>query len=225
MEHLKVLAIRIAPHHNNNFSIIDDLIATYSWLNDHINDAREDLLEAQNLPLYLNVNDPRTDIWDGNWSRGREMVLGLHYDTARLKRVGRFLHRYSELLALSGCISIKSFDRGSAVVPVQDVTIAIQDMRTTYNDMRKAGELTDVALIPTAMDDAEAADNDPELRAHYSFLAATMPYVRRRAQGWSVSTPGKITFFGSVFGAKALLGTHLYLSNILYNIRYTYLSL
>lgn len=189
MEHLKVLA-------------------TYKWLNEHIDDAREALETAANLPLFLNVNNPCADNWNGHWLRAREMVLGLHYDTAGLKRVGRFLQSYDKLLSISGCISLRAFERGSDAVPALDVATTIQDMRTTYNEMRKNRELTDVALVPSA--DDEAAVNDPELRAHLSFLAATIPFVRRSAQGWSVATTGTITFYGSPFGAKALLGTCLW---------------
>ncbi|KAH9474330.1 Sacsin [Psilocybe cubensis] len=209
VEHLKILALRIAPHHNNDASLIDDLAATYTWLNAHIDDAKEYLLECRNMPLYLNVNDPRNDTWDNAWSRGTEMVLGLHYDTARLKRVGQFLDRYNNLLDASGCITMKALNLIMAA-PTQNVRNVTQDLRNTFNEMRKAAELTDVALIPTATESSATvpAKDDPELRAHYSFLAATMPYVRRHAQGWSATKPGEIKFFGSTFGAKALLGMY-----------------
>lgn len=143
------------------------------------------------------------------------MVLHLQYDCGGLKRVRRFLAEYPNLLGVAGSVTLKNFERGPREVPTSNTRAISDDLRTAFNNMRLAGELTDVVLVPSTLTEEDevrrtvtgvTTPSDPALRAHLSFLSAVIPHVRQSAQGWLVNSTGRIPFYGSTFGAKALLG-------------------
>ena len=230
VEHLKVLTTQIAQDYPGNLTLLSDIQATYKWLDEHSEEARQPLLCACHFKLFLNVNDPTEDGWTGKWEAAQNIVLNLHYDCQQLKTAGDFLVKYDKLLLAAGCSTMKIFIRDGCEPPP---TLSESDnhrLREVQNEMRKSGELTDMVFVPysgpseVAVDEYESgpamdveSDNDVlgdvavnplDLRAHRLVLAAAIPYFRDRANGWKVDNiVDGIRFYGSAFGAKLLLGT------------------
>ena len=86
----------MALRHSEDPTLLSDLKATYRWLNKNVEDAREALVYAIDIPLFLNVVDPLTSEWIGNWQPASELVLNLTEDYGTLKVVRPFLHDYEE---------------------------------------------------------------------------------------------------------------------------------
>ena len=99
------------------------------------------------MKLFLNVDNPSEDWWGGNWVMAKEMVLNLHYDYEGVKRVKVFLQDYSTLLRASGCITMALI--GKREHAVTDLSSKQSDIMKVFNEMRKAGEVVDVVLVPT----------------------------------------------------------------------------
>ena len=224
MEHLKVLTTEIAQHYPGNLTLLSDIQATYKWLEEHSEQAREPLLRAGHLKLFLNVNDPTEDEWTGKWETAQNIVLNLHYDCKQLRTAREFLVKYDKLLLAAGSSTMKIFDREYREPPPTLSESDNQRLREVQNEMRKSGELTDMVFVPSgAADEYESGSTidiesdddvlgdvvvDPsDLRAHRFVLAVAIPYFRDRAKGWKVeNVVDGIRFYGSAFGAKLLLG-------------------
>ncbi|KAF8963747.1 hypothetical protein BDZ97DRAFT_1919523 [Flammula alnicola] len=207
VEHLKILTTEIGRDHPRNLTLMSDIKATYKWLNDRADDAREILLFSGDLRLFLNVDDPVHDDWNGQWCSGQELVLNLGYDHGTLKYVRRFLQEYEKLLRAAGCIVLK-------VVPRQmqenmgsesSDSIRLRELRNTFNEMRKSGELTDFILQPTYNGTDDACVDASDLRGHRALVAAIIPHFRESVKGWKSGPNGEIAFYGSAVGAKTLL--------------------
>ncbi|KIM49917.1 hypothetical protein M413DRAFT_439046 [Hebeloma cylindrosporum] len=214
VEHLKVLTTRIAQDHPKNGVLLSDIQATYKWLDEHSEEAGPFLLSAGNLNLFLNVNDPTTDEWTGQWEAAKSIMLNLHYDYGNLKTAKDFLLKYDKLLLAAGCSTMKIFNRdGREPAPGPSETDN-QRLKEMLNEFRKSGELIDTVLVPTSSDDEYESDaefgvdqdeqeqlqdgadggGEPdtideveypvELCAHRVVLAAAIPYFRERAKGW-----------------------------------------
>jgi hypothetical protein len=171
---LKVLATKIALRHPGDRTLLSDLKATYAWLNKNTEDARKALGHAVDLPLFLNVVDPLTSEWSGNWEPASKLVLNLTEDCGDLKAAKPFLRDYEQLLLSAGCHKLNS------LIPInlQRSTGVSADLAQQFSELRREGRLTDLFFepnIPTA--DDETLD-DKVLAAHKVFLAATLPYFR-----------------------------------------------
>jgi hypothetical protein len=233
---LKVLTTRIAQDHPGDRTLLSDIQATYKWLDDHSEEAEVPLSSARHLKLFLNVNDPIEDEWTGQWEAAQNIVLNLHYDYEHLKTAREFLLKYDKLLRAAGCSSMQIFSRDGHEPARTQLESDNQRSREVQNEMRKAGVLTDMVFVPTSHpsevymgaggdygdgrdDGSEGIEEDPkfpedvnvdslELRAHRLVLAAAIPYFRDLATSWKVdNTIEGISFYGSAFGAKLLLGT------------------
>ena len=185
--------------------MLNDIKATYKWLNAHASDAREYLLIHVDLPIFLNVEDPDENVWGGNWTPASGLILHLRYDSGEQKSVKTFLSQYGELLKAAGCESLvrmgpnKAAEAGNVAQAV-DTDGALRKM---FNDLRLAGELTDTVLRP----DGEETYDESSLRAHRSFLAATIPFFRDKYRFSGAEVDASVEKFApSVFSARAILG-------------------
>lgn len=222
MAHLEVLATRISRDHPQDESVLFDLKATYTWLEDHAQDAKKWLLQKATSKLFLNVTEPTTDDWSHQWVSAGEMIRHMNYDVGPFRCVKSFLRPYDKLLEAAGC---KSLNATAGLAPSHPDGERLQSSQATFNEMRMSGELTDVVLLPSpdfvfpfedvgSNEDEDEEDDKEieflrvpsanELRAHRAFLASTIPFIRDSARDWKQR--GDIKFFGSAIGAKALLG-------------------
>ena len=150
MEHLKVLTTRIAQDHPKNPLLLSDIQATYKWLEEHADEAGAFLLSASHLKLFLNVNDPITDEWTGQWESAESIMLNLHYDYGKFRRAKDFLLKYEKLLLAAGSTTMKIFNRDGREPAPNSSESDHQRLREVLNVMRKSGELTDIILVPTS---------------------------------------------------------------------------
>ncbi|KAJ7161471.1 hypothetical protein C8R43DRAFT_336009 [Mycena crocata] len=199
VEHLAVLALRVAPEHPRNRTLLQQIRATYQWLNENSGAAREYLLGySKTRALFLNVDDPDVEQWE--WHSAEQMQFDIEYDYLETKtfKVRRFLQDYRPLLLAAGADSVQAVayrPQGSA----QDGNTVL---REAFNAMRMEGQLTDMVLIPNEMDEG---DDVEALRAHSTFLAAAIPHVRVALVNWREGGSKEYRFRGTYFGARAVL--------------------
>ncbi|TFK63721.1 hypothetical protein BDN72DRAFT_963728 [Pluteus cervinus] len=197
VNHLRFLALRIAPDHPWNRTLITDLEATYKWLNENQQEAREFLLTSEGVPLFLNVNDPQSDDW--NWYSAQQLMLGVTWDSPAKGTyyVRNFLKQYEGVLRAAGVEKLHTAEYQSN--SPSDTRVSFQEV---YNDMRLAGTVIDLHLVPTKSDDTIDAQR---LRCHKSFLAASVPHIREAMANWSEAGTNSYSFTGTFTGAYAFL--------------------
>ncbi|KAF7311318.1 hypothetical protein MKEN_01033500 [Mycena kentingensis (nom. inval.)] len=199
VNHLAVLALQVAPDHPRNSSLLSQLRATYKWLNDKKADAQPFLVARSAEPLFLNVDDADAENWDGQWKSAEQLQFDIPYDYPTLFQVRRFLQDYRQLVLAAGAGQHYTV-AFTAAAPAQ----SDDHIRSKFNEMRLAGRRTDIKLLP---ENAEGAYDENTLRAHWSFLIATLPHLEMAESGWSEGAAGKdtYTFPGTYFGARAVL--------------------
>ena len=172
-----MLATKVALRHSEDRTLLSDLKATYTWLNKNVEDAREALLYAVDIPLFLNVVDPLTSEWIGNWQPASNLVLNLTEDIGMLKAVRPFLREYEALLLSAGCNSLNPLNRTKREPSAEILGVAV-DLAKQFSEMRREGRLTDLFFEPTIQTADDESSDSQELAAHKVFLAATLPYFR-----------------------------------------------
>ncbi|KAJ6531213.1 hypothetical protein B0H19DRAFT_472983 [Mycena capillaripes] len=187
--HLVVLAVQIAPNHPGDQILLQHLQATYQWLDENREEAREHLLCHTQEALFLNVDDPRSEPWE--WRAATELLFDIEYDYPETKtfQVRQFLQNHRPLLLAAGAGSEHAVD-------FQPKTKAPDGnaLRDAFDAMQKAGQLWDVVLVPSETMD-EGTDTKP-LRAHSSFLAAAIPHVREGLLGWAEGSSNRYSSLG-----------------------------
>ena len=200
-------------------------MATYEWLNNHAEEAREHMILIEGERLFLNVDDPKKDSWDGQWSAAGEMVLHLDYDFPNVKRVRRSLRDFAKLLCVAGCSTMFLLSKNVLTAATNACHTRNFHVPKRFDEMRKGGEIIDIGLLPKAAapeellglsggrrgDDFLNSERiSLEFSAHRAVLAAAAPYIRDWAKDWKhhVTSDGVelVEFNGTVFGAKAVLG-------------------
>ncbi|CAA7261057.1 unnamed protein product [Cyclocybe aegerita] len=201
VEHLRILATQIGLDHPKDRTLIFDLKATYEWLNERADQAGQYLAPFVDERLFLNVVDPIEDTWDGQWSAASELVLNMHYDTNRKKRVNSFLRKYDALLRAAGCktLNLQSV-REERLAPATTGTSS--HLRDAFDRMRKDGIFLDVMFVH-APDSPETEGF--QIPAHKAFVAAAIPHFREMTSQGLDAKEGKFEFEGTKFGAEALL--------------------
>ncbi|KAK7038120.1 hypothetical protein R3P38DRAFT_3311332 [Favolaschia claudopus] len=197
--HLAILTQKVAVDHPQNRTLLQQLCATYRWLNDHTEDAREPLL-CRNEALFLNVDDAHSEDWE--WQKASELLFDIEWDFPETNTfaVRRFLQDYRPLLLAAGAGTEHNIDFKQKTSAQDD-----NSLRDSFNNMRKAGQLTDIVLVPMYSEqvtDCEAL----ALRGHSMFLAAAIPHVRDGLCGWAESGAETYSFPGTYFGACTVLG-------------------
>ncbi|KAF8205699.1 hypothetical protein K438DRAFT_1818327 [Mycena galopus ATCC 62051] len=195
VKHLVVLTQNVAVEHPGNRTLLQQICATYEWLNENRGQAREHLLNTS-VALFLNVDDPSSETWE--WRTAAQLLFDIEYDFPETNtfRARRFLQDYRPLLVEAGAgieyaVEYRSKTRKQAGNALRDA----------FDAMRRAGQLTDTVFMPTI---GQIVD-EGALRAHSTFLAAAIPHVRDGLSGWAESQSGTYPFPGSYFGACAVL--------------------
>ncbi|KAF7311321.1 hypothetical protein MKEN_01033800 [Mycena kentingensis (nom. inval.)] len=199
VDHLAVLALRVAPEHPNNRTLIQQLRATYKWLDDNKLESRNFLLLRAAEPLFLNVDDPVLDSWQGQWKSSEQLEFDIPYDYTQVFQVRLFLQDYRSLVIAAGAGQHKSVQYRAAVQG-QDGN----QRQTRFNEMRLRGELTDIRLRPRMQTDDDPVAPD-ELRAHSDVLAAAIPHMLPGFLHFNEASAGEYEFPGTAFGARAVL--------------------
>ena len=207
-----MLATKLALRHSEDRTLLSDLKATYTWLNKNVEDAREALLYAIDIPLFLNVKDPLTSEWIGNWQPASRLVFNLTEDSGTWKAVKPFLHEYENLLRSAGCRRLNLLNRtqGQPSAKISGVEV---DLTKQLNEMRREGRLTDLYFEPVIQTADDESFDSRELAAHRVILAATLPYFRNKFELEIKTTPPdelsrsqKFKFVGTRLAAKLVLG-------------------
>ena len=167
----------MALRHSEDRTLLSDLKATYKWLNKNVEDAREALIHAFDIPLFLNVVDPLTSEWIGNWQPASKLLLNLTEDYGTWKAVRPFLLEYEELLLSAGCHKLNILNRTKRQPSAEVLGVAV-DLAKQFSEMRREGRLTDLFFEPIIQTADDKSSDSQELAAHKVFLAATLPYFR-----------------------------------------------
>jgi len=137
------------------------------------------------------------------WKSARQLVFNISYDTNDLSAVRDFLTPFRPLLLAAGVemLSDPTYEKRPGGQQND-----LSSLRTAFNSMREAGELTDVTFIPM---EGPYEGEIEELKAHKCFLAATVPHLRDGfLSGMAESISGEYSFMGNEFGARAVLGEY-----------------
>ena len=128
--------------------------------------AGEFLRKVSDEKLFLNVDDPNVDNWRGQWVSVNEIVLNLYYDFEEIKRVRTFLRSYEPLLHATGCKSMDIKGRTQTDGDVLSSSSRQTTIMIIFDEMRKQGELTDIAFVasfhPQIEDDEHVVMSDVE---------------------------------------------------------------
>ncbi|KAK7018615.1 BTB domain-containing protein [Favolaschia claudopus] len=163
VEHLRVLTLRVAKDYTSDIYLLSDLEATYGWLDDHQDEVADIMIDFHDEPLFLNVDDPKSDPW--LFHSADELFFNIR-DGGDLKSVKKFLVPFHDLLHVSGVEDIVK-------APVPDLVRSSVDaqlarLRTGFQMMRKEGKLCDVVFI---------ADDEARYVAHRAYLAPMSEYL------------------------------------------------
>ena len=170
MEHLRKLAM-IADRYNNNSNLISDFAATYQWLDTHVADCEEYLIDYQDERLFLNVNNPAIT-W--TFASATELVFNGRDDSLR-KRVRNYLLPYRRLLLAVGAREIIDVVRPELELSAADEGPV--SLRSKFDRYRQQRYLTDVVI--------KSSDGE-EFHAHKLMLSdATETFERRFSGRWA----------------------------------------
>ncbi|KAI0739601.1 hypothetical protein C8Q80DRAFT_1240735 [Daedaleopsis nitida] len=163
VEHLRVLALEIAPRYSRDRGLLDDLKATYAFLNERYADAKQFLLRHGREALFLNVSDPSYDKW--NFCAGNQIMFNVPDEDGR-QDVRAFLRPFRNLLLAGGAEEIKI-----PTAPVLETSPAEDElarMRGAFSSMRQSMLLTDVNFMVAG----STVDTADRIYAHRNVLAA-----------------------------------------------------
>ncbi|KAK0447435.1 uncharacterized protein EV420DRAFT_1713851 [Desarmillaria tabescens] len=164
IQHLRVLALEVARDHTFDRHVLSDLKATYKWLDEHQDEVGEEMIKLHQERLFLNVDDPKSDVW--MWNSADEMFFNIT-ETEEFKTVHKFLEPYKDLLYVSGVESISDPPRPEPVL--SSVEAQFSKLREGFNVMRLEEKLTDVVFV---------TEDDQHFAAHRSFLSPMSEYLR-----------------------------------------------
>ncbi|EIN04202.1 hypothetical protein PUNSTDRAFT_146680 [Punctularia strigosozonata HHB-11173 SS5] len=162
VHHLKALA-RIASDQAPTLELLGDITQTYQWLEERNVEAGDHLLDFHTEPLFLNVDDPRTECWQ--WDSAEQLIFNAP-DEDRRRAVRGFLQQYRKLILAGGGHEIQAADRPE--VPRSSAEEALNIWRCALRYFRDQKKFVDVTIW------AEDAVFD----AHRVVLAASSEYFK-----------------------------------------------
>jgi len=119
-------------------------------------------LDYNEQKLFLNVDDPTLE-W--RWNSASELLFDENDSNPR--RVRQFLRNYPGLLRTAGVRKISHVSVPDNLLGEDSYEAQSAQLRSKFDEMRKADKLTDVTFI---------AKNGAELMAHRAFLAAKIQH-------------------------------------------------
>lgn len=144
MRHLIALS-HIGRRHGHRAALLSDLKATYKWLNENVDEIRADIRNENENLIFLNVDDPDADSWEGRWHSASSLVKDLP-DVGKFHDVKGFIRKYNDLLEAAGVRTIQK---------VTAQPVALMDraplLRGRFRDLREREFDVDVTF--TAKDD------------------------------------------------------------------------
>ncbi|KAK7036692.1 hypothetical protein VNI00_011357 [Paramarasmius palmivorus] len=166
IRHLRALARYTAQNPKaQRRRVLDDLKATYLWLEEHHNEAQE-LSTHRDERLFLNIDDP-DDLgsWSGKWIAADDLFFNIQ-DTGRSRGVRTFLKKFPNLLRVAGVAEVHD-----PVVPtanVSSVETLFNKQQALFERMRQEGQFLDVKFVEK--------DTNKEAWAHRVVLSTASDY-------------------------------------------------
>lgn len=157
VEHLRVLALKVAQDHPSNAEVLSDITKTYRWLEDHSTDLGlgPAISKYNKEPLFLNVD--KVSYTPGTqrcvWHCADQIFFDID-DSGDQYGVRKFLLQFSKLLKLAGVVQVTN-----PVCPVLAVSSAeaqLSALRASIESMRQNEEMTDVNLTTSDGGDVPA---------------------------------------------------------------------
>ncbi|TFK35891.1 hypothetical protein BDQ12DRAFT_267709 [Crucibulum laeve] len=175
IQHLRVLTLTVARKYTADRHILSDIKATYTWLNEHTEEAAEHLILYHNEAIFLNVHNPLPlghDHWA--WHSADQLYFEKYDIDDSAYHVRNFLLPYKKLLLVAGAQDVV---KPKLPQPHQTSSEEIQldTLRSQFDSMRKSGMLTDVVFVPYAIEKPTKSDGLP---AHRAFLSAFCEHFR-----------------------------------------------
>lgn len=162
-----MLALQIAPHNSRDRGLLDDLKATYAFLDERHASAKPYLRQHGREALYLNVNDPSCDKW--SFCAANQIMFNVPDEDGR-QDVRAFLRPFQNLLLAAGAEEIKI-----PTAPVLETSPAEDElarMRGVFSSLRESMVLTDINFMVAG----SIVDSADRLYAHRNVLAAASEY-------------------------------------------------
>lgn len=166
VDHLFILASRVAIDHPSHGEVLNDLTCTYQWLNDaerYEQAGSRILLKFNDKPLFLNVNDPNLEAW--SFCTANRLIVNAP-DEGNYQGVRNFLMTFKSLIIASGGHEIKRLE-----APEFHLTSAeglLDRWRSQMSQMQRQHQLTDLQFV--CVDGVEFA--------HRNILAVTSDHFR-----------------------------------------------
>lgn len=170
VRHLCVLALGVATVYPLNRHVLHDLRETYSWLNQHSDEARPYLAILSAEPLFLNV-DNASRSWE--WCSAEQLLLDTDDAIAGFHSVKLFLKPFKNLLLSSGVKPVINSQCPQPSEPTSD-SVVLASLRAGFREMRDNQDLTDV-VFEAVHDEGDEGMIPP---AHRSFLASCSEHFR-----------------------------------------------
>jgi sacsin len=208
MAHLRVLVTQVARDYPNHPGVLSDIVATYQYLNERAEDAKAQLAQLRDEPLFLNVDRPEEDgvMWQSHWNSASTISFDVR-DVRGFKFARIFLQRFRLLLVAAGAQEVNGLSTQQVAR-----TDAYARVRGKYLQMRRARLLVDVVFVPLR-------DDDPDnlLFGHRSFIATQSNHLMsaftsgfNESGSASAENPVKVEAHYSRLCVSLVVGEHLY---------------
>lgn len=138
--------------------------ATMSYLQENVDEVRQDLIQLNQEALFLNVKDPNRGIWE--WASASVLIFNAP-DGEGFTAVRSFLKPYEKLILAAGGSKVERVR--PAPLPPSAPEEMLAAIRTSFEALRQSHTLTDVAFVSGSGD---------EHHAHRAFLVAAGPYFK-----------------------------------------------
>jgi hypothetical protein len=159
IEHLHILATKVAIDHPRNADVLSDLTQTYAWLDfeaqkDYPSRDFSHLLHLRNVPLFLNVDDPTASDWTfkcadlllinsfGAWDD--DDTDGDPASSGKIDIICNYLKPFKALLHCAGSPRIKYPPQPPLYTPSPDSQVS---WRSNVGTLRCDEKLTDVVFL------------------------------------------------------------------------------
>lgn len=163
VNHLDKLVFNIIPNHRGHVEILEDLRATYQWLNERSKEAEPLLFRRRTESLFLNIDDP-----SGPWQFvcASRLIFNSPDENER-QSVRLFLMAFKDLLISAGALEVRQpVVPEIAISPAEEVLLR---WRSSMNYQRRHQCLTDAVFV--------SADGE-KFHVHRTFLATLNEYFR-----------------------------------------------
>ena len=170
----QVTHLQILSKFSQSETVLRDVTETYRFLNDNVEAARNVIFQHHDEKIFLNVDDPSKDEW--TWEAADNLAFSTH-DVEEVQRVRHFLTPFKNLLLSAGVVPVYQPPVADASPLTSDRMLLLQ-IRTGFNEMRKARQFIDVVFVPSSGPQPAEGEIDPELVAHRNFLAVYSDYFR-----------------------------------------------